>query len=174
MQGQGLRSAVVTVLHCNRTGARRSARHARRPEDHTLPPAFHDIVCCQSPLLLLRRRWWRPATTVPSVLSHLRLQCIELRLLIRRQQGADLVLRGFVDLHHLRPLIRSSYSSVFLQCLRLFPGVRVDGFHLRHLVWRQTQFLGQKLYLMPSHPTAAWTALSWRRRRSRILCHRWQ
>jgi hypothetical protein len=43
-----------------------------------------------------------------SALPHLSLQRIELRLLIGRQQAADLILRRFVDIHHLRPLVRSS------------------------------------------------------------------
>jgi hypothetical protein len=107
------------------------------------------------------------------MLSHLRLQRVKLRLLIGRQQTTNLGLRCLVDIHHLRPLIRFGSGGVLMQRLHLLPRVLIDSLHLRHLVRRQIQLLGQEVNLVPSHSAMSWTALPlwWRRR---FLCHRRQ
>ncbi len=49
-----------------------------------------------------------------------------------------------MDLYHFRALVRPSYRGVVLDRLRLLPSVCVDRLHLRDLIRRQAQLLGQK------------------------------
>jgi hypothetical protein len=111
------------------------------------------------------------ATAIFSTLLHLFLQRIELGLLIGCQQSANLGLRCFVNVHHLRPLVRPRNRRVLAQRLRLVPRVCVDGLHLSHLVRRQIQLLGEKLNLTAwSAASMPWSSLVLRRWCRGILC----
>ncbi len=187
MQGQELRSAVVTVVHCNRTRAGTRGSHARRPKD--IPPSgpFGILFCVL-----------RITAVVPMVeeeeeahLHHHGSPCAPASVPAARQTSSSdhlLAARGSC------PAMPCGYPSSSLACparqqrcpraiLHLIHGVSVDCLHLSHLVRCQIQLLREKLNLAPSHSARthsrsalSWTGLvlRWWRRRRRILCHRRQ